>query len=589
MGEKKNRNENKKVKRVRTLLRVSSKQQLHDDDIPIQRAEVNDYITKQPDWELDKEYIEKAVSAYKNGVEDREVLQQIMKDAQNREFDILLAYMSDRIGRKEEYIIYISELNRLGVEVWTVKDGRLKNEEHIDKLMNYIRFWQNEGESKKTSDRVKDAQLEMIKAGKFVGGKAPYGYRLIDSGMISKYGRMLKKMVINEKEAAVVRKIYSLYIHKGYGYEKIAKELNAEGIPAVTTDRWKNGTICSILKNPIYMGYFAINRREKGKNFRRLDRTEWIMSEVQNKDIVIVSQSDWEKAQEIRESRKDRLEESRQKSVSMYEKQYNAPFNPRGKLALLGIAYCGYCGKRLKSTGYGNHWTTKDGTEKVSCVGRYGCPERCEERSYYSQDFLEDTVFKVVRDYLGRLKEVNIAEELQKMKDQQNASYVKAEREITREINKVMENIKTMESKIPEAIRGEYFFSAETLSRQISEEEERLKELKQDRQKLENKIGQTEITYGDLEKFTSIAPNWEQVFNEADIPTKRMLLSSLIERIEVKNNDISIKFRIRLDDFIGDSESSGGPGNPAPLKKKDILETIDTDTIPYTHDSGQRT
>ena len=58
MGEKKNRNENKKVKRVRTLLRVSSKQQLHDDDIPIQRAEVNDYITKQPDWELDKEYIE---------------------------------------------------------------------------------------------------------------------------------------------------------------------------------------------------------------------------------------------------------------------------------------------------------------------------------------------------------------------------------------------------------------------------------------------------------------------------------------------------------------------------------------------------
>ncbi len=581
MEEKKNRNEDKKVKRVRTLLRVSSKQQLHDDDIPIQRAETVEYIEKQPDWELDKEYIEKAVSAYKNGVEDREVLQQIIKDAQNREFDILLAYMSDRIGRKEEYILYISELNRLGVEVWTVKEGRLKNEEHIDKLLNYIRFWQNEGESKKTSDRVRDSQAKLVKTGKFLGGKAPYGYHFIDSGMVSTHGRMLKKLVISEKEAAVVRKIYSLYIHKGYGYEKIAKELNREGIPAMTTDKWKNGTVCSILKNPVYMGYFAIHRREKGKNFRRLDRTEWIMSEVQNKDIVIVSQSDWEKAQEIRESRKDRLEESRQKSVSMYEKQYNAPFNPRGKLALLGIAYCGYCGKRLKSTGYGNHWTTKDGTEKVSCVGRYGCPERCEERSYYSQDFLEDTVFKVVRDYLGRLKEVNIAEELQKMKDQQNASYVKAEREITREISKVMENIRTMESKIPEAIRGEYYFSAETLSRQISEAEERLKELKQDMKKLENKIGQTEITYGDLEKFTSIAPNWEQVFNEADIPTKRMLLSSLIERIEVKNNDISIKFRIRLDDFIGASESSGGSGKPAPLKNKEILETIGSPTIPY--------
>ena len=45
-------------KRVRTLLRVSSKQQLHDDDIPIQRAEAADYIAKRPDWEFDKEYIE---------------------------------------------------------------------------------------------------------------------------------------------------------------------------------------------------------------------------------------------------------------------------------------------------------------------------------------------------------------------------------------------------------------------------------------------------------------------------------------------------------------------------------------------------
>ena len=46
-------------KRVRTLLRVSSRQQLHDDDIPIQRAETADFIAGHPDWELDKEYVEK--------------------------------------------------------------------------------------------------------------------------------------------------------------------------------------------------------------------------------------------------------------------------------------------------------------------------------------------------------------------------------------------------------------------------------------------------------------------------------------------------------------------------------------------------
>ncbi|MCI9401613.1 MAG: recombinase family protein, partial [Lachnospiraceae bacterium] len=135
---------NKKL--VRTLLRVSSRQQLHGDDIPLQRAETKNFIEQHSAWVFDREYIEKAVSGYKNGIEDREVLMEILEDARKHEFDILLTYMSDRIGRREEYSFYISTLNNLGVEVWTVKDGLLKSEEHIDKLLNYIRFWQNEGE-----------------------------------------------------------------------------------------------------------------------------------------------------------------------------------------------------------------------------------------------------------------------------------------------------------------------------------------------------------------------------------------------------------------------------------------------------------
>ena len=145
-------------KRVRTLLRVSSKQQLHDDDIPMQRAQAKQYIAGRPDWVFDKEYMEKAVSAYKNSVEEREVLQEILSDARERKFEVLLAYMSDRIGRQEEYSFYVAALNRLGIEVWTIRDGQLKTEDHIDKLLNYIRFWQNEGESKKTSVRVRDTQ-----------------------------------------------------------------------------------------------------------------------------------------------------------------------------------------------------------------------------------------------------------------------------------------------------------------------------------------------------------------------------------------------------------------------------------------------
>lgn len=104
-------------KKVRTLLRVSSRQQLHDDDIPVQRAEAKQYIANRPDWVFDKEYLEKAVSAYKNHVEERQVLQEILTDARKREFDVLLTYMSDRIGRQEEYSFYVATLNQLGIEV----------------------------------------------------------------------------------------------------------------------------------------------------------------------------------------------------------------------------------------------------------------------------------------------------------------------------------------------------------------------------------------------------------------------------------------------------------------------------------------
>lgn len=537
-------------KKVRTLLRVSSKQQLHDDDIPIQRAEAEQYIANRPDWIFDKEYIEKAVSAYKNNVEEREVLQEILSDARNHEFDVLLTYMSDRIGRQEEYSFYVATLNQLGIEVWTIKDGQLKTEEHIDKLLNYIRFWQNEGESKKTSMRVRDTQKELVKAGKFVGGKAPYGYQLIPSGMVSNHGRLLKKLEIVEEKAQVVRQIYSLAVHQGMGYEKIAKELNNQGIPAVTTDKWKAGTIRSILTNPVYMGYLALNRRINHNGFIHLDRKNWIYSEEQIPELVIVSQQIWEKAQEIREARKDRINASKQKSSKEYEAQYNVPFTTSGKLALTDLACCGYCGKRLKNGSYCNHWTTKSGEKKMAYTGRYICPSKCEERSCYSQNYLEGIVFEVVENYMERLKSVDVTEEIQKMQSQQRQGVEKELESIHKKQKALKLDIQTLEEKIPEAIRGDYYFSAEKLSGMIKEKEQEERALEEKAGQIENKLSQMVNQDSDMERFITMIPNWKEEFQTADTQTKKMLLSSLIDKIEVKDGDINIKFKIRLEDFI---------------------------------------
>lgn len=129
------------LKQVNVLLRVSSKQQLHADDIPIQRAECQRFISQHSDWEFQHEYLEKAISGFKNTSKERDILMEIAQDAKDKKFDILLVYMSDRLGRREDDTpFYVSQLNSLGIEVWSVNEGQLKTEQHVDKLINYIRF-----------------------------------------------------------------------------------------------------------------------------------------------------------------------------------------------------------------------------------------------------------------------------------------------------------------------------------------------------------------------------------------------------------------------------------------------------------------
>jgi len=114
------------MKKVRILLRVSSNQQLEaDGDLTVQRQLVLDYVNSKPEWKLDqKEYFEGSNSGYKNSVSDRDILQEILKDAQKKEFDILVAYKDDRVGRRMwEIGAYVMDLKRYDVDIYTVKDG----------------------------------------------------------------------------------------------------------------------------------------------------------------------------------------------------------------------------------------------------------------------------------------------------------------------------------------------------------------------------------------------------------------------------------------------------------------------------------
>ena len=548
-------------KKVRTLLRVSSKQQLHEDDIPVQRAEVRQYIEGRSGWVFDREYIEKAVSGYKNGVEDREVLQEILEDAKEKQFDILLTYMSDRIGRQEEYSFYVAALNRLGIEVWTIKDGQLKTEEHIDKLLNYIRFWQNEGESKKTGMRVRDTQRELVKAGKFVGGRAPFGYRLVPSGMVSSHGRLLKKLEIVGENAETVRKIFDLAVYQGMGYVRIAGELNRQGIPAVSGGEWRAGTIRGILTNPVYMGYFAIGRRENRGTLTRLDRREWVYSEEQIQELVIVPAQIWERAQEIREARKEKIRTAGERMAQTCKDGSRIPFSTGGKLALTGLVYCGYCGSRLENGSYYNRWITKSGEKKTAFTGRYICRGKCGGCSGYSRELLESVVFRAVENYMMQIDFVDVSGEMRKLRERKRRRAEKEWKAACRQLDRLKQDIATLEEKIPEAMRGAGYFSEEKLSSILKEKERDLQEGIRKEEQAKRKWKEMERQNGIGEKET-VLPDWKEEFQNADIRVKRMLLSSLICGIRVKEGEIRIRFKVCQGNPVHGMDGFGVPESP---------------------------
>lgn len=544
------------TKRVNCLLRVSSRQQLHDDDIPIQRAECQRFITQHSNWLFQSEYLEKAISGFKNASKDRDILMEIAQDAKDQKFDILLVYMSDRLGRREDDTpFYVSQLNTLGIEVWSVNEGQLKTEQHIDKLMNYIRFWQANGESLKTSQRVKDAQIEMVRQGKSVGGYAPYGYEHVPSGEISNHGRALKKLIIKESEAKTVKKIYDLAYYNEFGSYKIAKRLNKEGISAIKTVEWKSSTISDILKNPIYMGYITYNRRSHKNGYKKLDRKDWIYSEEKNQSLVIISQEIWERVQELRELRKENQKMQKEQNGGSY------PVSTSGQLALMGFSYCGYCGTKLTNGSRYDYWTKKDGTKVKNMAGRYKCTQKaagsllCSGREVYKQEEVEPIVFDIIKAYLSQFQQESIYDEVLAIKEKQRKLIELSLKSLKKEIDAIQLDILTLESQIPAAFRGESIVPLERIYSIIKEKEKNIQRMHNNyEQKLEEY--RQIINMDDDTVVASLEIDWEERFTQAPIALKKVILSKLIERIDIQRDTMEIKFKVWIETLLPRKSSS---------------------------------
>ena len=118
---------------VYTLYRVSTKQQVDKtkDDIPMQREACHEFADRMG-WTIGKEFLEKGVSGFKVSASDRDAIQDLKAAALNKEFDILLMFMFDRIGRIDDETPFIVEwFVKQGIRVWSVQEGEQRFESHV--------------------------------------------------------------------------------------------------------------------------------------------------------------------------------------------------------------------------------------------------------------------------------------------------------------------------------------------------------------------------------------------------------------------------------------------------------------------------
>ena len=180
----------------------------------------------------------------------------MQRDAVQGKFEILLVYMFDRLGRKDDETPFVVEwFVQNGIEVWSAVEGQQRFDNHVDKLLNYIRYWQASGESLKTSIRTKTRLGQIVQEGRFRGGKAPYGYQLVKKGRTGKKNKELYDIEVNPEEVPAIQEIFELADRFGYGGRKISSELREKGIINLRTEEpFHYSSIQNILRNIMYVG-----------------------------------------------------------------------------------------------------------------------------------------------------------------------------------------------------------------------------------------------------------------------------------------------------------------------------------------------
>ena len=242
------------VLRAAIYCRKSSEEGLEQsfNSLHAQREACEAFITsqRQEGWRvLSGQYDD---GGYSGGSMDRPALQQLLRDVADGRVNIIVVYKVDRLTRSLAdfaKIIEILDAHRISfVSVTqqfntTSSMGRLT----LNVLLSFAQF-----EREVTGERIRDKIADSKKKGMWMGGFPPLGYDVKD-----------RKLIPNLKEAAVVQKIFALYLELGC-VSRLKAELDRTNVRSKIRRRrdgtpgggasFSRGALYELLQNRLHVG-----------------------------------------------------------------------------------------------------------------------------------------------------------------------------------------------------------------------------------------------------------------------------------------------------------------------------------------------
>lgn len=222
------------------------------DSIENQIEMCKDYANKH--FENTKDIFIYEDEGFSGGNTNRPKFQELMNDAREKKFDILICYRLDRVSRDvADFSGTIEELNKYNIAFVSIKE-QFDTSTPMGRAMMYIASVFSQLERETIAERVKDNMMQLATTGRWLGGVPPLGFESEKVLYLDKdyKERSLTKLKALEEEMELVEFFYDKYLELGSIHQ--VRKFSIQNNYKTKNDSYYSLRVLSdIFRNPAYV------------------------------------------------------------------------------------------------------------------------------------------------------------------------------------------------------------------------------------------------------------------------------------------------------------------------------------------------